>query len=268
MPGRQLSQPTSLGRTGLRVGRLGLAAGYGVPARAVRRAFAEHGVNYFYWEGLRKRHMREGLRDLARTNRDDLVIAIQSYDRLGFWMRRSVPKALSRLGIERADILFLGAHGKLPRPRVVDAARALKERGLVRFLGISGHNRRFHGELARRADSPFDVQMVRYSAAHRGAESDVFGMLDEDREGRPGIVTYTATRWGRLLRERRMPPGERPLTAAECYRFVLSHDAVDVCLAGPRSEQEMDEGLRALADGPLDAAEMERVRRIGDHVHG
>ena len=67
---------------------------------------------------------------------------------------------------------------------------------------------------------------------------------------------------------RRMPPGERPLTPAECYRFVLSNPAVDVCLSGPRSEREMEEGLRALADGPLGPDDMERARRIGDHVHG
>jgi hypothetical protein len=36
-----------LGRTGLRVGRLGVAAGYGVPADAVERAF-ERGANYFF----------------------------------------------------------------------------------------------------------------------------------------------------------------------------------------------------------------------------
>ena len=35
----------TLGRTGLQVGRLGMAAGYGVPAAAVERAF-ERGVNY------------------------------------------------------------------------------------------------------------------------------------------------------------------------------------------------------------------------------
>jgi hypothetical protein len=35
----------TLGRTGLRAGRLGIAASYGVPAEAVERAF-ERGVNY------------------------------------------------------------------------------------------------------------------------------------------------------------------------------------------------------------------------------
>ena len=40
-------KPMVLGRTGLKVGRFGLSAAYGTPARAVEEAF-EHGVNYFY----------------------------------------------------------------------------------------------------------------------------------------------------------------------------------------------------------------------------
>ena len=38
-------EPRMLGRTGLRVGPLGIGASYGVPAAAVERAF-EQGVNY------------------------------------------------------------------------------------------------------------------------------------------------------------------------------------------------------------------------------
>jgi len=41
-------EPRILGRTRLRVGPLGVAASYGVPASAVERAF-HHGVNYLYW---------------------------------------------------------------------------------------------------------------------------------------------------------------------------------------------------------------------------
>jgi len=40
--------PVALGRTGLRVGRLGVASGYWAPADAIETAF-EHGCNYFTW---------------------------------------------------------------------------------------------------------------------------------------------------------------------------------------------------------------------------
>ena len=39
--------------------------------------------------------------------------------------------------------------------------------------------------------------MVRYNAAHRGAESEVFAALGANRQA---IIAYTATRWGLLLK--------------------------------------------------------------------
>jgi len=254
----------TLGRTGLQVSRIGLASGYNAPAGAVHRAMDEHGINYFYWD--RRRPMMAGaIRELASTRRQEMYIAVQSYDHLGFWLSGSVERALRKLGTDYADILFLGWHNSMPSARVMEAALRLKESGKIRFLGFTGHNRKFHGKMARSTDSPFDVQMIRYSAAHRGAESEVFHELPANR---PGITTYTATRWGKLLDPKKMPHGETPLTAAECYRFVLSSTAVDLCLMGPRTMEEFQQGIEALRDGPLSQDEMERVRRIGDHVHG
>lgn len=40
--------PISLGRTGLQVGRLGIADGYGAPTEAFEEAF-ERGCNYWTW---------------------------------------------------------------------------------------------------------------------------------------------------------------------------------------------------------------------------
>jgi len=42
-------EPTILGRTGLKVGRIGISAAYGAPANAIEEAF-ERGANYFYGE--------------------------------------------------------------------------------------------------------------------------------------------------------------------------------------------------------------------------
>jgi hypothetical protein len=53
-----------LGRTGIEVGRLGLASSYGAPSTAVEQAF-DHGVNYFYWGSLRRNPFGDGLRALA-----------------------------------------------------------------------------------------------------------------------------------------------------------------------------------------------------------
>jgi predicted aldo/keto reductase-like oxidoreductase len=134
----------------------------------------------------------------------------------------------------------------------------------VRFLGVSSHNRRLFPKL--RNNEIFDVYHLRYNAVNRGAEDGIFPYMPEG--SRPGIVDFTATAWGKLLNPKRMPPGEKVLTAAECYRFVLSHPAVDVCMSGARTTDQMMQNLRILEQGPMTEEELGRVRRIGDHIYG
>ena len=52
-----------LGRTGLKVGRLGVACSYGAPTAAFEEAF-EQGVNYFYWGSMRKESMARAIRNI------------------------------------------------------------------------------------------------------------------------------------------------------------------------------------------------------------
>jgi predicted aldo/keto reductase-like oxidoreductase len=70
------------------------------------------------------------------------------------------------------------------------------------------------------------------------------------------------------MKEKKMPPGEKPLTAADCYRFVLSNPAIDVCMSGARTIEQMGENLAVLDAGPMSEDEMARARRIGDFLHG
>jgi aryl-alcohol dehydrogenase-like predicted oxidoreductase len=258
---------TILGRTGLAVGRLGVAGGYGAPAAACEEAF-ERGCNYFYWGSLRRAGMAQAIKNLCgRGQREKLVIVIQSYARSPFLMELFCDRALASLNLKEAEVLLLGWHNRRPPARLLDRALALKEQGKFRFLGLSGHNRKLFPELAQ--EGIFDVVHVRYNAAHRGAETEVFPALqDKPPEMRPGLVTYTATRWGQLLTQKRMPPGEPAPPAADCYRFALSHPAVDVCMTGPKDLVQMREALRALDLGPLDEAELDRLRRVGDYLRG
>ena len=255
---------TTLGRTGLQVGRLGLAGSYGAPAESYEAAF-HLGCNYFYSGSGRKRSaMKTAVRRLVgQGHRDSMIICIQTYARMGFMTEFLFKKTLTAMGIDHADILMLGWHNRRPSNRLLDFCLAMKEKGLARFIGMSGHNRQLFAQLAD--DPAFDLFQIRYNPAHTGAEKDCFPALD--REGRPGVVSYTSTRWGHLLSEKHMPPGETPLTARDCYRFSLSQPPVDVCLTGPKTADEMDHALTALDKGPLNPSETERIRRIGAHVH-
>lgn len=257
---------TILGRTGLSVSRLGIGSGYGVPSFAVEKAYHEYGVNYLFWSSPRRKGMREAIRNLVRSERDRLVIAIQTYDHNGRFMRYFVEKGLRTLNIDYADILILGWFNHIPKDRVLTTALKLKEKGRVRYLGMSGHNRSTFGHIARQPDNPIDIFMVRYNAVHRGAETDILPYLP--KEGRPGVITYTATCWRKLLNQSKMPKGEKSLTSAECYRFVLSNPDVNLCLTGPRNHKEMDGALLTIDSSALLPEEIDRIKRIGDFIHG
>jgi predicted aldo/keto reductase-like oxidoreductase len=261
------NEPVALGRTGLRVGRLGIASGYKAPTAAIEEAF-DRGCNYFTWGTVIKGYMpqmRDAIRNIvAKGQRDRLVLACFTYAHNNWMTEKLLWRGLRSAGLDHADVLVLGYFSRSVPRRLVDGALRLKEKGLVRFVGLSTHNRKLCGELA--AGGPFDVVHFRYNAAHRGAEKDIFPCAAG--EGRPGLVAFTATRWGQLLKAKKMPRDEKPLTAAECYRFVLSNPAVDVCMSGPRTVEEMRENLAVLDSGPMTEDEMARARRIGDHVCG
>jgi aryl-alcohol dehydrogenase-like predicted oxidoreductase len=261
------STPTTLGRTGLQVGRLGIASGYWAPPEALEMAF-ERGCNYLTWGTFirgRSPSLREAVRRIVSNGqRDRLVLSMFSYAHQPWVTERLFVRGLAALGVERADVLMLGYFSRPPSRRILDGALRMKEKGLVRFIGLSGHDRRLFGEL--RAQGEIDIFHIRYSAVHSGAEQDAFPALGG--EGRPGVVSFTAAAWGKLLDPAKMPPGEQPPAPADCYRFALSHPAVDVCMVGAKSVSQMKEDLEALTRGPLDPDEMARMRRIGDHIYG
>ena len=257
-----------LGQTGLRVSRLGIGSSFTGSARFIEEA-VEQGINYLYWGSLRRPAFGRAIRNVARRKREGVVLTVQSYSRLGALLAPSVEIALRRAGVDYFDFLLLGMWNEPPRQGIVDAALRLREQGKVRHLMLSTHNRpslQAHFRRFEAGESPFAVFMLRYNAVHRGAERDVFPYLPAEKP--PGLITYTATRWGHLLDPSKMPPGETPPLARDCYRFALSHAAVSLVLSGPANREQMQAAISALDAGPLTPDELERMRRIGDHVYG
>jgi len=61
---------------------------------------------------------------------------------------------LGRTGIEVCRLGLASSYGA-PPPRILDACRKLRERGLVRYLAVSTHNRPLIARLA--TDPQFDI---------------------------------------------------------------------------------------------------------------
>ena len=255
-------EPTILGRTGLKAGRLGLGS-YGNSSEVVEEAF-EHGVNYFYWGALRTQKMGRVLRRLTKRNREKMVITVQNYWPSEGLIPKGVENVLRELGIDYADILLFSTFKRKLNQRAIDSALKLKERGLIHHLGLACHHRPRYAEVEK--EGIFDLYHVRYNAVHRGAEKDVFPLLPEKKG--PGIAIYTATCWTKLLRPNYVPKGEKIPQATDCYRFVLSHPSVQVCISGPKNIKQIKENLKVLDMGPMAEEELAWMRRVGDHIYG
>ncbi|MDH5680087.1 MAG: aldo/keto reductase [Spirochaetota bacterium] len=261
-----LNEKQKLGNTDLYCGRLGISSSFAAPAAAFEMAF-ERGCNYFSWGTFmkgRSSEMKKAIRAVVKAGkRDELVISIYSYAHQRLITEYFYKKGLKDLGVDYADELVLGYYPGEPSGRMMDKALELKEKGLVRYIGLSGHNRKNFPKLHEKG--LIDIHHIRYNPANRGAETDCFEKLVGERK--PGIVTFTATRWGQLLSPKKMPSNAKPLLASECYRFCLSHSAVDICMMGAKNLDEMGENLKALDQGPLSEEEMLRVSAVGDYVY-
>jgi aryl-alcohol dehydrogenase-like predicted oxidoreductase len=246
-----------------RVFRLGLAANFGIEGADLEWAL-EQGVNYIFWTPS-ARKVTQSLQAALKRDRESLVLAsgpTTAY--FGGSIKRACDRLLKTLGTEYLDVFQIFWLGRTSAwtPSTIDALISLRESGKVRAIGVSIHDRKRAGKLA--ADSPLDMLMIRYNAAHPGAEQDIFPHLAERK---PAIVAYTATRWRGLLKRPKGWSGP-VMTASDCYRFCLSNPHVDLVLTGPKTRQQLQENISNLREkGPLSEEENGWIRDYGQIVH-
>lgn len=180
------------------------------------------------------------------------------------WPSTEAERILRRLDVEYLDVFQIFWLGKMSAftQGVQRELVKLREEGLVRAIGVSIHDRKRAGRLA--AESPLDLLMIRYNAAHPGAEKDIFPHYERRR---PLTVAYTATSWRKLLKRPKGWEGD-VMKAGQCYRFCLSSPHVEVVLCGADSGKQLTDNLRALQQGPLSDEEDSWIRKFGHAVHG
>jgi aryl-alcohol dehydrogenase-like predicted oxidoreductase len=246
---------------GKTIHRLGLSPSFGLDEAGCAEALEQ--VQYVFWNPMARKFTRP-LREACRRDRERYVIA--GGPTLAYFpgqLQRYVDRARKLLGTDFLDVLQLYWLGKMSRfsPAMLEEMVRIRETGAVRALAVSIHDRPRAGKLAE--DSPLDLLMIRYNAAHPGAETDIFPHLAKRQ---PAVVAYTATCWRKLLKA---PSGwAGPVMAAgDCYRFCLTSPHVDVVLTGPKDVRELRENLAALEKGPLGEEEQRWMRELGRKVH-
>lgn len=265
--GPEIASPRRLGRSGLVVSPL-VVSGANEPSVASLFGAFNAGCNLFFWEpGYRS--LTTFLRESRRRGGDSLVVS-GTYHATERAIRQDVERALRRLERDCLDVFlvfWVRSEARLGGdvPKVL---AKLKSEGLVRAAGFSTHDR----ELATRTlgVAPWDVVMVRHSAAHPGAEERLFARAEETDTG---ILGFSATSYGRLLRAAPVTPstegGPRmvstsiaPPSAAECYQYTLSQRGVTAVVSAPSGGAELTQNLRVLREPSLPA---ERLRELRAH---
>ena len=248
---------------GRRIHRIGIVGNYGIDPETFEAAL-DAGVNYVFWTP-KMRKITPVLKAALKRDRSSVVLATgPTFAFTGASLQKSADAIRRQLDIDQIDILQQFWLGKTSAETAStqDALHGLKDAGVVKHIGTSIHDRPRAGQLAK--DKVYDMLMVRYNAAHPGAEQDIFPHVDRQRTA---LVSYTATRWRKLLKRPRGWSGEVP-SAADCYRFCLSHDAVDVVLMGVKNAAQLADNLNGLHSGQMVDDEMENMRAFGRAVRG
>lgn len=247
---------------------LALAAAPKQDARCVVRAFAR-GINWFFFYGPGNTSFINALARLVKRDRERVIVATGSGSRRCEGLRAGQRKLARLLGAPMIDVFFIeyvnpsdNPHTIFGKNGVLDELRQWKEAGLIRFVGATAHDRSIARRLAE--DPRVDVLMHRFNMAHRKAAREVFPAA---RKARTPVVAFTATRWGKLLEPCAGWAGLPP-TAAECYRYCLSQQAVQLVLTAPRSLAELEQNLSVLDLPPMTKHQCTHWERFGDLVYG
>jgi aryl-alcohol dehydrogenase-like predicted oxidoreductase len=232
------------------------------------------GVNVLNWPGLAEGPpandaFSEAIASLG-AKRESVVVCAQFGARTETDAAAELRSALAALETDYIDVLtpyyverpdeweeLIAPNGAIPY------LQGAKRDGIIRRLGVTSHQRKFAARMAQ--SGLLDLLMIRYNAAHRGAEQDVFPVTQS--LGLP-VIAYTALRWGALLRPTPDDPAGFAVPRAPAwYRFVLQHAAVSVTLAAPHNRTELEEDLSVLkTTGPLSNEDYAMLTDHADRV--
>jgi aryl-alcohol dehydrogenase-like predicted oxidoreductase len=244
---------------------LGLAGQEQMDVTCSEVAF-ESKINYFFFYNLEYKNFLDGLKLLLPGKREQVLIATGSENRDISRLRHYLDACRQKLNVDGVDIFFaeyISPSDDIKQVQVMlDQFYDWKNKGLIRYVGVTTHNRAIALELIE--SEACDVLMHRYNMAHRKAEEDV---LPAAQKADIPVVAFTCTRWGSLLKGHSKWQ-EKPPTAADCYRYVLNARAVHLALTAPKTRQQLEENLSVLNAPSLSPEKVAQWRSYGALIYG
>jgi aryl-alcohol dehydrogenase-like predicted oxidoreductase len=240
------------------VAPLGLSGHYGLAVEGFVLA-VEAGANLFFWEP-NYQTLTSFAGRLSAADRNALHFLSGTFEADGQRVCRNVERALRLLGLDRLALylLFWVQSWERVSDDVREALERLKAQGKIGAFGLSSHSRRL---AVQAIEAGWNPVMVRHSAAHRGAERDVFPCAASHGTS---VITFSNTCYGRLLQPR---PGLEPPSAADCYRYTLEQPAVSACFTAPATIELLEQNLAVLRDPSLPADRRESLLAQGASLY-
>jgi len=262
-------QKVTLGRTGLTVSRIALG---GYPFGGVNRAngwdpwsaegrrtaisTVEHaidsGITYIdtapsYGDG----NSESIIGDVMSRRRDEVVLATKvGWEGLGkAEVIRSVEESLGRLQTDRLDLVqFHGGmftaedHDHIVHGGPLEGLRELRERGLVRFIGLTAEEPWTARQFLTEPD--IDVMQLAYNLIYQSAARHI---LNETRDAGIGVVTMRTMTSGIFQRLAGIlaPEWQDAHDIFQvCLEFVLGDSRVTAPIVGMRWPDEVDRNVQ------------------------
>ena len=213
----------------------------------------DSGHDYVYNDVVSEERLGLVLKD----RRDEIFVSTKVADRTRDGAMRHVEESLQRLQTDHLDLLQIHAVGSLEdvdaigaEGGVIEAMHELKEQGVTRFIGFTGHSSA--GALAEMA-TRFDFDTVLFALNH-------YSEGEGDRVER--VIPAAVSKNMGILVMKVIRPREtvESLTAEELIRYALSLDHVTAAVIGTDSLDVLTQNATFAKNFvPMDAQEMERL---------
>ena len=183
---------------------------------------------------------------------------------------RGLNESLERMKTDYVDVMQLHNPSveQVEEGELVDALRAMKEQGKVRWIGISSTKPHLQTYIEQ---GVFDVFQIPYSALERDHEELIQTAADAGAgvivrggvaRGEPGAGLGSTDRWAtweKAKLDELLDEGESRTTFL--LRFTNSHPGMSTNIVGTSNPEHLRENIAAAARGPLPDGVYQEARR-------
>jgi diketogulonate reductase-like aldo/keto reductase len=182
---------------------------------------------------------------------------------------RQMEDSFRRLRVERMDLMQV--HNLVDVATHVSTLKEWKQKGRIRYIGITHYTASAYGEVERSLKSaPWDFLQINYSLGERDAEKRLLPLA---RERNIAVIINRPFAEGDLFRRTKgksLPPwaGELGISSWAQYflKWIVSHPAVTCAIPGTGKPEHMRDNLAAGSGALPDDGERRRMAGYFDSL--